>query len=106
MTEKISYVARSLPNTKLIAGGLGAFLFILVGLYGMFLNQTVLNIVARKSLEARIAEMDTEVSKYEFSYIEESDEVTLDTARSLGYIEETEPHYIKSNKGSRFTLRD
>lgn len=107
MTEKIAYTAHRLPDARFIAGGLLGILVVLLGLYGFFLNQTVLNIVARKDLENRVAEIDTVTSTLEFEYITQNSDVTLEKALALGYVEaQDDQRYVKGGSGSRFTLRD
>ena len=64
---------------------LGAFLLFSSILYVYFVNQTILNIVARENLEGDIVALNSEISEMEFEYISQKNAITLVYAYSLGF---------------------
>lgn len=67
----------------------GAFV-VLIGFaaaYGFFLKRTVAAVVERRSIESDRSELAARVSVLEARYIEAADAVTLEHARSLGFVD-------------------
>ncbi len=55
--------------------------------YGYFVNRIVLDIVAREGFEKDIAVLNSKVGELEFKYISLKNEIDLDYAHSLGFID-------------------
>jgi len=69
---------------KLIWGVFGLLLFFSIS-YVYFINQTILNIVARENLEGDIVALNSEISEMEFEYIAQKNKITLSYAYSVGF---------------------
>ncbi len=91
---------------KLVWGVFGLLVFSAIS-YVYFVNQTILNIVARENLEADIVVMNSEISELEFEYIAQKNKITLNYAYSLGY-EDADNVKFASRKlaGQGLSLRD
>jgi hypothetical protein len=101
----VTTVFLSLPDLKKIGIGLVILTLGFGGMYGMLLNQTVLNIVAREEGERKLAELDMGLSEYEFKYITATSHVTLDDVLALGYVEDLSPTFVSPSEATRFTYQ-
>jgi len=72
-------------NTKLIITALLVLVLCLSVLYGVFVRETVVNVVEREETEALIAELVSEIGELEFEYIEEKNTINIDLAYELGF---------------------
>ncbi len=62
--------------------------------YAYFVNETVLNIVARKNIDSSMTALSSEVSEYEFEYMEYKNTITLDFANTYGFNESSRTTFI------------
>jgi len=95
----------SLPDLRKVGIGLIVLTLGCGGMYGMFLNQTVLNVVEREGGEKQLAELDMSLSEYEFKYITTTSQVTLDDVLALGYVEDLSPTFVSPSEVTRFTYQ-
>ena len=77
----INYIERK------IFWGLFALLVIFAVSYGYFVNQTILNIVARENIEEKTMTLNSEISEMEFDYIALKNDVNIDYAYSIGFVD-------------------
>jgi cell shape-determining protein MreC len=83
----------------------GAILFAF--LYGYFINQTILNVVARKNIEADLIELGSEVSSLEVEYIKLKNKIDLEFAHSLGYKDVSDIKFVsRKSLGKTLTIND
>jgi len=71
-----------------------AILFILFMFYGYFVNQTIHNIVKRESMESEIKVINSNISELELKYLSIKNNLTLDYAYSIGFLEAKKINYI------------
>ena len=92
---------------KKITFVLAGLLISLVVTYGYFVKQTIQNIVLRESVEERISDLGSEVSNLEVTYIRLKNQISLEFAHSLGYIDIPEVKFVsKSLLGKALTVKD
>jgi cell division protein FtsL len=65
---------------------------LLVLSYGFLLNKTMMNAVYTQNIEKNIKTLSSEVNSLEFQYLNMKNNITLDTAKSKGFV------VISSNK--------
>lgn len=90
---KISVLSNGI-NKKQVFWCLVFILALFVASYIYFITQTTLNIVAYKSAEQKIIDINSEISGSEFKYISLKNKINLSLARSLGYIEASNVKFI------------
>jgi|GEM_PF-4719093 hypothetical protein len=66
----------------------------LIAGYGLFVNQTVRNIVERKSLEEKIASVRSRIADRESRFLDLSRAVTLERAYQSGFVNITNVTYV------------
>ncbi|AKM84178.1 TPA: hypothetical protein DCZ46_04115 [Candidatus Campbellbacteria bacterium] len=54
--------------------------------YAYFVKQTIINIVERENFEDEIVVLNSEIGKLEFDYIALKNEVNIDYAHSIGFV--------------------
>ncbi len=82
--EKVAYMER--PVT---AWALAGMIAALVLSYAYFVNAAIVNIVATKDMQVQISELTSEVGNLEAEYLAAKSALTLDEARSLGFVSST-----------------
>lgn len=70
---------------------------LMLSLYSYFLNGAVQAAVHRSSFEEEAALLTSEVSELEFAYVTLRNEVTLETARSFGFMSSEDITYISKD---------
>lgn len=80
-------------------------LLLSVGFYMYFINTTVHNTVARQNLEAESSSLALSIGNKEFQYISKRNAVTMDLAKSLGYREVKNTHYVAVGQGKVVAVR-
>jgi hypothetical protein len=84
-------------------GGVVLFAF----LYGYFVNQTILNVVARENIETKLIELSSEVSSLEVEYIKLKNKIDLEFAYSLGYSDVSNVKFVsRKSLGKTLTIND
>lgn len=73
---------------------------VLLGLYGYFVNGTIMNIVATKGMQSKIADLTSTVGDLEASYISAKSSLTLAYAESLGFAPSKTPSVYIAQKTS------
>ena len=82
-------------------------IFLLSVFYALFVNQTVMNIVERQSIEKEMAALESRVGNLEFEFIAKKNEINLDYAYAQGFEDILDTRYIaRGDDGSRLTLRN
>ena len=76
-----------------------AFMFVSLLVYGYLVNQTVHNVVERRSLMSDMTRLQSEVSDLEAKYIEGRASVTYEDARALGFTEPLAVDYVTAGDG-------
>ena len=71
---------------KTIFWGLVIPTIILSIFYAYFVKQTIINIVERENFEDEIVVLNSEIGKLEFDYIALKNEVDIDYAHSIGFV--------------------
>lgn len=92
MTEKIL----QLNTEKNIFWTLVGVLFFCAVFYMYSINVTIRNVVARESLENKVAELTLAIGNKEFQYISLRNTITLPLAYSLGFKDVKEKTYISA----------
>ncbi|OGD67910.1 hypothetical protein A3I18_02210 [Candidatus Campbellbacteria bacterium RIFCSPLOWO2_02_FULL_35_11] len=78
----------NMKNTvRLIFWSVVSLLVLFSIMYAFFVKQTVINIVERENFENEIAVLNSEVSGLEFKYIALKNEVDMDYAHSVGFVD-------------------
>lgn len=76
-------------------------------LYGYFVNQTILNVVARENVETELIELSSEVSSLEVEYIKLKNKIDLKFAYSLGYRDVSSVKFVsRKSLGKTLTIND
>ncbi|MCW9054796.1 MAG: hypothetical protein OQJ98_02335 [Candidatus Pacebacteria bacterium] len=65
--------------------GLFMFSLILLGLYVYFVGASVVDVVVRKEVDLRIAEVNSRLSELELDYITKKDTINLEFAQANGF---------------------
>ena len=89
------YTATHITRQTQILGALFGIACILAGMYVYFVNVTVHNVVARRTIEHDIALVATEVSQLESHYIDLKSSVTLDLAKSRGFAQADQERFVE-----------
>jgi ABC-type Na+ efflux pump permease subunit len=79
---------------KRVFSALSMSIIVVLVLYGYFVNETVFNIVSRKSLEAEIATLNSDIGALELNYIARKNNVTLEYAYAKGFKDVTSTTYV------------
>ena len=90
-------LALSLETRERIFMILLSFSLLSIGTYIYAVNATAHHVAERASLEGQSAELTTELATLEFQYIDLRGQVTLDTAKGLGFAEVKNPVYVSKN---------
>jgi hypothetical protein len=83
-----------------LAGASALSIFI----YIYAVNATAHHLAVRQNLESEVSEMSSEISRLEFEAIALRNDVTIDTARQLGFTEVKEPLYVSRTSAGSLTL--
>ncbi|MEX0672579.1 MAG: hypothetical protein WDZ82_01515 [Candidatus Paceibacterota bacterium] len=73
---------------------LGSMFLLSVGFYFYAINQTVYNVVERQDLQQELALLSSEIGSLEFEYIHQKNDIDLEKAKELGFVEEDRVTYI------------
>jgi hypothetical protein len=73
---------------------LAAALLLCVGLYIYCVEATVHNVVVRQNIENQFSQLSQSVDNAEFQYISMRNAITIDTAKSLGFVEVGNKSYV------------
>jgi len=78
-----------------------------MSVYFYAINQTVRNIVTRKEVQQELSTLRGQIGALEFQYIQQKNELTMETAKTLGYTQAREPDYVRPTAlGQRTNGRD
>ena len=72
--------------------------------YVYAINATAHHIAVREHLEEKVAHIESELGALEFAYIDLRNNVSIETARELGFKEVREPLYVSRKTDSALTL--
>ncbi len=86
MTQYVQEKVASIEN-PVTAWALVAIAFVMVGLYGYFINGAIVNIVAARSAQNSIAALTSAVGDLETTYLAARSDLTLEYAHSIGFTE-------------------
>lgn len=79
-------------ETKIFRVFLGAFILLLAG-YIFLIGHMTFSIIAKKGFESETHVLKSKLGELELSYLDARNKVTLDLAKSMGYIETTQFHF-------------
>lgn len=65
------------------------------GFYMYAINETVRNVVERRDLQGEVATLQSEIGDLEFTYIEQKNAITMDTAEQFGFRKAQQPSYVR-----------
>jgi hypothetical protein len=65
--------------------------------YGYFVRGTIVNVVARQSMQTEITALDTAVLDLESQYIKAKNSVTYELAEQLGFVTVTNQKFVTRN---------
>ena len=86
---------------KRILAGLVALFVVFAGTYAYFLQQTVRDVVERKSLNTQIAQLHSDIGDAEYNYGASVSGVTKERAAALGFEEVDEARYVtRADRGT------
>lgn len=80
--EKVAYMERPITSWALVG-----MIVALVFSYAYFVNGAIVNIVATKDMQVEISDLTSEVGNLEAQYLSAKSALSLDDARTLGFIE-------------------
>ncbi len=73
--------------------------------YAYFVNQTVVNIVERQSVQTKITDLSSYLSELEFEYMKHKSTLTLEHTKSIGFVDADETIFISRRPtDTRLTL--
>jgi hypothetical protein len=84
--EKIEY-----REKKMFFVLFSVFVFFLIS-YGVLVNSTIMNAVAKQQMEKDMITLNSEVNAMEFEYINMKNSITMDFAKSLGFVSVSGEH--------------
>lgn len=73
---------------------LATFTFVAFSLYLFFIGQTVFRLVSEKNLENEKSNLVSDISRLELQNLALNDTISLETAKSLGFITPTKTDYM------------
>lgn len=95
---------RRLYKEKIAVWLLGILIVSSFVLYMFFVNQAVLNVVAREEIENDLAGLNAKVSELEFEYISLKNSITIKYALDRGFEEARDVAFVERDSGSSFSL--
>jgi len=99
-TQTIEY------SRKIWFWGLLSVLFVLIVLYGYFVNTTILHIVERKSLEKEASFVSASIAEFEADYLEIKRDITPELAYELGFMEAESVKFASHGETNGLAARD
>lgn len=82
-----------------------SLLFLCVAIYGFFLGKTVVAVVERRVVQSEIEIIETKMSILEEKYLSVSQNINMQTATSLGFVESKQTTYAtRGNTGTAVAL--
>lgn len=75
-------------------------------LYAYFVNQTVLNVVARKNIEENMTQTHARIGEMEFEYMKLKESLTIEKAFALGLEVNENKRFVSRSTSDTLTLRD
>ncbi|HET8574572.1 MAG TPA: hypothetical protein VFM02_00155 [Candidatus Paceibacterota bacterium] len=75
--------------------GSGTLLLLLFGLYGYFINATILNIVGERNMENQTEQASAKVSQLEYQYVALSSGLNMAYAEQLGFHPVDNPEFAE-----------
>ncbi len=98
LTLQIPFISKI--STKLLFFVLSAMLLSIFALYFYFVNKTIMNVVARESIQRNIASLSGGIGELEFKYISLKNNVTLDLAHAQGFQDVSGTKFLARNQKS------
>lgn len=77
-----------------------------VAFYTHFLNQTVINVVEREKKESEITGLFSEIGTLEFQYIQSKNDLSLEYAKELGFVESPTILFVSRTKDASLSFND
>ncbi len=74
--------------------------------YTHFLNQTVINVVEREKKESEITNLFSEIGTLEFQYIQSKNDLSLEYAKELGFVESPTIIFVSRAKDTSLSFND
>lgn len=79
---------------------------LLVLMYVYFVNMAIFHTAERTRVEERITDVKSQISQLELELIDETRELTIDYAYTLGFLDVSEPTFVKRDQNIRVTLNE
>ncbi len=79
------------------------FVFFLVS-YGVLVNNTIMNAVAKQNMEKEMATLNSEVNSMEFNYLNMKNNITMERALSLGFVAVSEEKFASVSGNTNLSL--
>jgi hypothetical protein len=96
----VRYMLKLDSLEKRIFSGLILAVVGMVLLYAYLVSRTIFNVVARKNLESHIADLSSEISDLEFSYIAAKGSITKEFAYARGFTDATQAIFVRRDSGA------
>ena len=84
----------SLFSAKVLFFMLASVLLSLFVMYGVLINKTIMNVVARQNSEKEIASLSSTVGDLEFQYMNLKSGITLELAHAKGFEDVVPSHFL------------
>jgi len=92
--NKIQAKAIAISNNRLVLWLLLCTFTLSFGLYVVLINQTVRNVARLQTLQGELSQYTSHIGELEFKYIMLRNDVTIDTAHELGFIDVNQTKFI------------
>ena len=96
--EKIEYREKKVFWTLF-----SVFVFFLVS-YGVLVNNTIMNAVAKQNMEKEMATLNSDVNSMEFNYLNMKNNITMERALSLGFVAVSEEKFASVSGTANLSL--
>lgn len=105
-TRSISYKIHGIERRLCL--GFMVFLVVLLSLYIYFVGKSIINVVVREEVEFKVAEINSNLSELELSYITKKDSVNMVFAGERGFTSIAQKTFINRGTlvGRSLTLRN
>jgi cell division protein FtsB len=104
MKRKIKKFLRHRKFEERMVFSLGIFILLLFGLYGYFINATVMNVVQMRNVNSQKEQVQTAMSKLEYKYIALSTNLNMDYAKKLGFHSVEDPQFAVRDTSNAFAF--
>lgn len=100
--------ASTLAIQKRIFWILIIFIVTMIALYVYFVSKSITNVLLREEIETKVADVNSDISALEFSYLEEKDAISLELAYEKGFHPIAEKSFVarKTFLGTRLTVNN